>query len=872
MSHLKRFAGRRRPFVNARRGRTRLRVEYLEERVVLDATVIEDFTQGLAPYTTVLRFSPNADVIPGAGHDGISNALLKSDGYEWLVRNDSAVQVQQGETISVWVDLAGNADGRAYFSFGARPNAVNDYLRTGGGLSLVLAPNSNQLIVENNIGFNHNTLAAVPMNYAADQWYRAEVVWGTDGSITGNLYDSDGVTLLASVSTSSLASTSGGIGFRGFGSDKYFDTVTVDTGSSGIHQGPAIDPGHRPAHLDTQSGQHTRSDLLDPFEYQSVPGTGRDIWLAEFDQLQQFGMLNGVVGLAATNRSENHGSASSYWGQMGWGPVVQGLGSNAVPIETPLLQQYVFRQRPGEDTTIIGRSDMKHFFLSVGVDPQQLRPGEQDTYGAGLNADQDFYSPQQDVDPVTGMISNQALDYFGEGLASPRNADGLNQFHRHSFSPIDHLLQVNVADLDPTQNPPGTVWYLAGNIFTPGDEDVSHTSRWVKIQPSFNGSTFTFTYPDGSGGHYDVRTIPGLAGLPPQVVGQTPSGSVYGPVAVVEVTFSNPINVTSFTPDKITSFTGPNGDITINAVTPVAGTNNTTFDITFDSQSDVGDYTMIIGPDIQDMSGNSMAAAYTARFTIIPNDDGNLLVNGGFETGDFTGWTLSGNTGSTFVDNSHPHRGTYAANLGPVGSEGFMTQTFATTPGITYVLSYWLTNEGGTPNQFEAYIDGTVVPGSQIMNGSATPYTQWTFTFMATGTTTQLKLGYQQDPAYFHLDDVSVMPAPVNLEGGVGTSLASALATAALVHNSTAASVGTSKWGALGVQGQQPSANVAQQPTPAAGLGAARFSLQPDPGSATVAAVVQPDGLAYPAASANGLFAQPVLDDLFQTEGNLWPA
>jgi hypothetical protein len=52
------------------------------------------------------------------------------------------------------------------------------------------------------------------------------VVWGTDGKIVAKLYDSDGVTLIQSVSAVNRWITSGGIAFRATGADKHWDTVT----------------------------------------------------------------------------------------------------------------------------------------------------------------------------------------------------------------------------------------------------------------------------------------------------------------------------------------------------------------------------------------------------------------------------------------------------------------------------------------------------------------------------------------------------------------------------------------------------------------------------------------------------------------------
>jgi hypothetical protein len=294
-----------------------------------------------------------------------------------------------------------------------------------------------------------------------------------------------------------------------------------------------------------------------------------------------------------------------------------------------------------------------------------------------------------------------------------------------------------------------------GNLWVAGDQDVTNNSRWVEIVPH-PGSPWTFTYPDGSGGHLNFHTIPGLAG-PPVVVSTTLTGTLLAPVDHGRVVFNNAIDPTTFTFDQF-NLTAPDGTlVNVTGITAVDST-NTQFDVTFDPQSAPGVYALSIGPNITDTNGTPMDAPYMGQFTITTS--ASLLVNGGFETGNFMGWTLSGNTGSTGVDGGLPHSGNYAAYLGPVGSEGFLAQTFATTPGGTYTLDYWLEHDGGTPSSFRALIDGVNVAGSVLTNPPAFGYTEYTFTFTATGSTTELKFGFREDPTYFHLDDVSVYPGP----------------------------------------------------------------------------------------------------------------
>jgi hypothetical protein len=159
----------------------------------------------------------------------------------------------------------------------------------------------------------------------------------------------------------------------------------------------------------------------------------------------------------------------------------------------------------------------------------------------------------------------------------------------------------------------------------------------------------------------------------------------------------------------------------------------------------------------------------------------NRLSNGGFETGDFTGWTLNSTDASLVIDasgdsglnsyiqafQSTPDGGNFYALFTSSSVTSTLDQSFATTSGETYLVDFWLNDTYGNASL-------TVAAGATtLFNLSSTDASLqnqgWVLeekSFVAAGPTTDLMFSGNTASSFLGVDAVTVVPEPGTLALG----------------------------------------------------------------------------------------------------------
>jgi hypothetical protein len=159
-------------------------------------------------------------------------------------------------------------------------------------------------------------------------------------------------------------------------------------------------------------------------------------------------------------------------------------------------------------------------------------------------------------------------------------------------------------------------------------------------------------------------------------------------------------------------------------------------------------------------TGRLGVATLFGMAVLVPATAANLVTNGGFETGDFTGWTITvASCGSDFGITTNPddaESGIYAAffNGSCPGSYDSFQQALPTVAGQNYAVSFWIDTQGSGARDLLVDWNGT-----QILNlsGSGTgAYTLYTFIEPATTSSTTLEFqGYNTNSNPDFVDNVS---------------------------------------------------------------------------------------------------------------------
>jgi hypothetical protein len=147
---------------------------------------------------------------------------------------------------------------------------------------------------------------------------------------------------------------------------------------------------------------------------------------------------------------------------------------------------------------------------------------------------------------------------------------------------------------------------------------------------------------------------------------------------------------------------------------------------------------------------------------------GNIVLNPGFETGDFTSWTGGNRWEVATNDDVFPHSGSFYADTGCVGAgciagSATFSQTLTTVIGQNYTFSFFYdlgeTSDGEEGDDFAELV--AQWNGATVLDATATDvpdagYVLFSVNEIASSTSSTIQFFGRQDPDELGVDDVCV--------------------------------------------------------------------------------------------------------------------